>query len=289
MLTAMVTPFNETGDIDYDEVSRIVEMLIETGSDGIVVAGTTGESPTLSTEEKLSLFKYVTKVVNGRAKVIAGTGSNATAASAELTKKATECGVDGIMLVVPYYNKPSQEGLYEHFRTIAEATHLPVMLYNIPGRTSANLTVDTVVRLAEIPNIASVKEASGDFVQAAEIIRRTPDHFRLYSGDDKNTLPLMSIGGYGVVSVASHLIGTEIQAMIRAFVSGNTEEAQRLHVKWLDLFENLFIAPNPVPVKFALSQLGYGRPAVRLPLTPLTASEQTAVNELLKAVKTIRV
>ncbi len=285
LLTAMVTPFDEKGDIDFDEVTHITEMLIQSGSDGLVVAGTTGESPTLSSEEKIALIRHVVKVTDGRAAVIAGTGSNSTQASLELTKQASECGVDGIMLVTPYYNKPSQEGMYRHFRTVAEATDLPIMLYNVPGRTGTNLTADTVARLAKIPNITSVKEASGDFVQATEIVKRTPEDFRLYSGDDKNTLPLLALGAHGVVSVASHIIGSEIKDMIDAFVDGDTEKARSLHEKWIDVFEGMFVAPNPVPVKQALAELGYGRPSVRLPLVEMGEEEKRVVTELVKDIK----
>lgn len=284
LLTAMVTPFDGNNQIDWQAVTQLTEKLIESGSDGLVVAGTTGESPTLTADEKIKLFEHVVRVADGRAAVIAGTGSNATEQSVELTKRATACGVDGIMLVTPYYNRPSQEGLYRHFSTIAKATHLPIMLYNVPSRTGTNMTADTVLRLSELPNVTSVKEASGDMVQAADIIRRAPDHFRLYSGDDKNTLPLMAVGGYGVVSVASHIIGEEIKKMVDSFAQGDNEQARSLHAKWLDVFEGMFIAPNPVPVKFALSELGCGSEEVRLPLVPLNETEKNIVRELIKNV-----
>jgi len=209
--TAMVTPFDAKGYIDFQKTTYLVEYLIQHGSDSLVVAGTTGESPTLTKEEKIALFKHVVKVVNGRVPVIAGTGSNNTKESVELTKKAEEIGVDGILLVVPYYNKPNQEGIYQHFRAIAEATSLPVMLYNIPGRSGVNMLPETVIRLAEIPNVRAVKEAGGDLNQMSEIIANTPDDFALYSGDDSLTLPVLSIGGEGVVSVASHVVGDEMQ------------------------------------------------------------------------------
>ena len=217
LLTAMVTPFDQNGDIDFKATRILVNYLIENGTDGIVVAGTTGESPTLTTEEKVELFKFVAEVVNGRVPVIAGTGSNNTRASISLTKKAEEAGVDGIMLVVPYYNKPSQEGIYQHFKAIAESTSLPVMLYNIPGRSAVNMSVETIVRLSEINNIAAIKEASGNLDSMAAIIEQTPSDFALYSGDDGLTLPVLAIGGAGVVSVASHIIGNEMQEMINSF------------------------------------------------------------------------
>lgn len=284
LLTAMVTPFDDDEQIDWHEVTRIAEMLIQSGSEGLVVAGTTGESPTLSADEKIQLFRHVAQVVDGRAAVIAGTGSNSTHDTIELTKRAAECGIDGIMLVTPYYNRPSQEGLFHHFATVAEAVELPIMLYNVPVRTGTHMTADTVVRLAEIPNITAVKESSGDFVQATEIIRRTPDDFALYSGDDKHILPLLAIGAHGVVSVASHIVGSDIKAMIDAYVAGEHEQAQRLHEKWIGLFGGLFLAPNPVPVKFALAALGYGTPRVRLPLVEANEKEKNAIRELIRNV-----
>ena len=217
LLTAMVTAFDAEGELDLHRQTKVIEHLIQTGTETIVVAGTTGESPTLSKEEKLQLFKHTVEVAKGRAKVIAGTGSNNTKESIELTKKAEALGVDGIMLVNPYYNRPSQEGLYQHFKTVAESTSLPVMLYNIPGRSAVNMTVETVVRLAEVPNIKLMKEASGDLGQMTEIIRNTPDDFILYSGDDNLTIPVLAIGGVGIVSVASHVLGTEMSQMIHVF------------------------------------------------------------------------
>lgn len=286
LITAMITPFDENEQIDWNEVTRLTEMLIRNGSDGLVVSGTTGEAPTLSADEKVKLFRHVVEAADGRAAVIAGTGSNSTSDSVDLTKEAAACGVDGIMLVTPYYNKPSQEGLYRHFCTVAAATELPILLYNVPGRTGTNMTADTVVRLAEeIPNIMAVKEASGDLVQATEIIRRTPDQFRLYSGDDKHTLPLLAIGGHGVVSVASHFIGKEIKQMIDAFVSGEIHRSQRIHGKWIDVFEGIFLAPNPVPVKWILSHFGYGSPTVRLPLIEANKEEQKALLQLIEDVR----
>ena len=217
VLTAMVTPFNQNGDIDFEATKGLVNHLIANGSDGLVVAGTTGESPTLSHDEKVALFKYVVEVVNGRVPVIAGTGSNNTKESIELTKEAELVGVDGIMLVAPYYNKPSQEGMFQHFRAIATSTVLPIMLYNIPGRSVVNMEADTIIRLSRLENIVSVKEASGDLDQVAEIISKTSDNFSVYTGDDSMTLPTLSIGGTGVVSVASHIIGNEMQEMVQQF------------------------------------------------------------------------
>ena len=268
VVTAMVTPFDASGDIDFPATAALVEHLIETGSDALVVAGTTGESPTLSADEKIDLFKFVVDTVQGRIPIIAGTGSNNTRASITLTRGAEEAGADAIMLVTPYYNKPSQEGMFQHFQAIAAATHLPVMLYNIPGRSVVNLSVDTIVRLAAIDNIVSIKEASGNLDAAAEIIERTPDTFSLYSGDDGLTLPLLAIGGTGIVSVAAHIIGREMQEMVSSFKAGDTAKAAQLHRTLLPVMNSLFAAPNPVPVKSALNWSGVAVGGVRLPMIP---------------------
>ncbi|RZI52931.1 4-hydroxy-tetrahydrodipicolinate synthase [Aeribacillus pallidus] len=275
--TAMVTPFDNNGNIDFQKTEKLVEYLIHHGTDSIVVAGTTGESPTLTTEEKLALFKHVVSVVNKRVPVIAGTGTNNTRASIELTKKAEQTGVDAIMLVTPYYNKPNQEGIYQHFKAIAESTHLPVMLYNVPGRTSSSIAPETVIRLSEIDNIVAIKEASGDLDNMAKIIEKTPDDFALYTGDDSLTLPTLSIGGDGVISVASHVVGDEMQEMIQAFLSGDVKKAGSLHRRLLPLMKELFKAPNPVPVKAALQIKGLDVGPVRLPLVPLTTDERTSL------------
>ncbi|GLH63198.1 MULTISPECIES: 4-hydroxy-tetrahydrodipicolinate synthase [Bacillaceae] len=281
IVTAMVTPFDHKGNIDFAKTTKLVDYLLENGTDSLVVAGTTGESPTLTTEEKVALFRHVVSVVNGRVPVIAGTGSNNTHASIELTKKAEEAGVDAVMLVAPYYNKPNQEGLYQHFKAIAESTSLPVMLYNIPGRSVVNMSVDTVVRLSEIPNIVAIKDASGNLDTMTEIIARTREDFLLYSGDDNITLPVLAIGGAGVVSVASHIIGNEMQQMIAAFEAGELAKAAKLHQKLLPIMKGLFAAPNPVPVKTALQLKGLDVGSVRLPLVPLTEQERIELMNLL--------
>lgn len=285
VLTAMVTPFNQHGEIDYNATRTLVNYLIANGTDGLVVAGTTGESPTLTTDEKVSLFKFVVDVAAGRVPVIAGTGSNNTRASISLTKQAEEAGVDGIMLVTPYYNKPSQEGMYQHFKAIAEATSLPVMLYNIPGRSVVNLLVETLVRLSEIRNIVAVKEASGNLDDMAEIISQTPADFTLYSGDDGLTIPILSIGGAGVVSVASHIIGNEMQELVSLFKNGHVQEAAVLHRNLLPIMKALFAAPNPSPVKAALNLQGVQVGGVRLPLIPLSEDEKSALQNVLEASK----
>lgn len=283
VLTAMVTPFDQNGEIDFNATKTLVEHLITNGTDGLVVAGTTGESPTLTTGEKIELFKCVVEAAAGRVHVIAGTGSNNTQASMSLTKLAEETGVDGIMLVAPYYNKPSQEGLYQHFKTIAESTSLPVMLYNIPGRSIVNISVETVVRLSEIPNVVSIKEASGNLDAMAEIISKTPSDFTLYSGDDGLTIPVLAIGGAGVISVASHIIGNDMQEMINAFKNGDVQKAAATHRNLLPIMRALFIAPSPSPVKAALNLNGIQVGGVRLPMVPLSNKEQSALEKVLQA------
>jgi len=279
----MVTPFDANGEIDFSATKNLVEHLIESGSDGLVVAGTTGESPTLSTEEKVQLFQFVVETVQGRIPVIAGTGSNNTRASISLTKQAEDVGVDAIMLVTPYYNKPSQEGMFQHFQAIAASTRLPIMLYNIPGRSVVNLSVDTVVRLSQIDNIVSIKEASGNLDAAAEIIERTDDSFTLYSGDDSLTLPILSIGGNGIVSVAAHIIGNEMKDMITNFRNGNNTAAAAAHRKLLPVMNALFAAPNPVPVKTALNLSGVEVGSVRLPMIPLNEQETLTLRQVLSS------
>ncbi|MDE0583466.1 4-hydroxy-tetrahydrodipicolinate synthase [Planococcus sp. SIMBA_143] len=285
VITAMATPFDSDGEIDFQATTNLVEYLINNGSDGIVVAGTTGESPTLSTDEKVALFVHVVTVADGRAKIIAGTGSNNTRASVALTQQAEQAGVDGIMLVTPYYNKPSQEGMYRHFEAIANATALPVMLYNIPGRSVVNLSVDTIVRLSLIDNITCVKEASGDLDAASEIIERTSSDFAVYSGDDSLTLPMLSVGGTGIVSVASHIIGNDMQEMIKLFRTGDTAGAAALHRKLLPTMKALFAAPSPSPVKAALNLSGVPVGGVRLPMLALTEEETATLQQFLPSAK----
>ncbi|MGN1387019.1 MAG: 4-hydroxy-tetrahydrodipicolinate synthase [Bacillus sp. (in: firmicutes)] len=281
VITAMVTPFDHKGNIDLAKTTQLVNYLIENGTDSIVVSGTTGESPTLSTEEKLALFQHVVKVANKRAKVIAGTGSNNTYASIELSKKAEKIGVDGLLLVAPYYNKPNQQGLYEHFKAIAESTELPIMLYNIPGRTAVTIATDTIVKLSAIPNIVALKESTGDLAAATAIIANTDESFKLYSGDDYLTLPMLAIGAAGVVSVSSHIIGNEMQEMIKAYQSGETEKAAFMHQRLLPVMNGMFIAPNPTPVKTALQMKGIDVGSVRLPLVPLTGQERENLSTIV--------
>ncbi|MGG3942463.1 4-hydroxy-tetrahydrodipicolinate synthase [Peribacillus psychrosaccharolyticus] len=279
--TAMVTPFDKKGNLDFGKTATLINYLIENGSDSLVIAGTTGESPTLSAEEKIALLRHVVNVVDKRVPVIMGTGSNNTYASIELTKKAEANGADAVMLVAPYYSKTNQEGLYQHFKAIADSTALPVMLYNIPGRSAVNIEPETICRLSKISNIIAVKEASGNLNAMTEIIANTDDEFRLYSGDDALTLPVLAIGGAGVVSVASHVVGNDMQQMIQSFVTGDLREAAREHQRLLPLITALFAAPNPTPVKTALQLSGIDVGGVRLPLVPLTEQERTTLSDLL--------
>lgn len=286
LITAMVTPFDANGKINWDETARLIDYLIvDQKSDSLVVAGTTGESPTLSEEEKLRLFQFVVEHSAGRSKVIAGTGSNDTAHSIELTQKAEQCGVDGILLVAPYYNKPNQEGLYRHFKAIAEATSLPVMLYNVPGRTGISLSAATTLRLANIPNIVATKECAS-LDQVTQIVAGAPENFIVYSGDDSAALPALSVGAYGIVSVASHVAGSIMKDMIDAYLNGNVQEAAGLHQKLFPLFKGLFECPEPLPnpsaVKFALEERGYQVGRVRLPLVPPSENEASYIQKVLE-------
>jgi 4-hydroxy-tetrahydrodipicolinate synthase len=277
VITAMATPFREDGAVDYDRAAELARRLVDSGSTGIVVAGTTGESPTLSDEEKLQLLRVVKEAVGGRAAVLAGTGTYDTAHSVHLSREAQRLGADGLLVVVPYYNRPTQEGLYRHFKTVAESTDLPVLMYNIPTRTGTNMLPETVARLSEVRNVAGIKEASGSLDQVSEIRRRTPEHFLIYSGDDSLTLPYLSVGAVGIVSVASHLVGREIAEMIAHFQAGRVEEARRIHLRLFPLFRALFVAPNPVPLKAALEMAGFPVGKPRLPLVEATPKEREQI------------
>lgn len=285
VLTAMITPFNEDGSMNYVVAEKLAAHLVDQGTDTLVVCGTTGESPTLSWDEEYELFQVVKKAVAGKAKVIAGTGSNSTDEAIDATQKAAKLGLDGSLQVVPYYNKPPQEGLYRHFRAIAEASpDFPIMLYNIPGRTGQNMTPDTVVRLAEIPNIVAIKEASGNLDQVGFIRHSTSSDFKIYSGDDSLTLPMLAVGATGVVSVASHLVGNDIQSMVQSFEKGDVQAAEQTHRKLLPLFKALFVTANPIPVKLALVLQGWQVGQTRLPLYdalgPVEATLRPVMEEL---------
>ena len=282
LLTAMVTPFDEEGAVDYEQAKKLALALLNSGSDGMVVVGTTGESPTLIRDEEIRLFGEVKSVVGERGAVIAGTGSNSTAEAVAATREAERTGVDACLLVVPYYNKPAQEGLYQHFKTIAQSTGLPCIMYNVPSRTVVNLSADTVIKLSQIDNIIGVKEASGDFEQISRIISNTSDDFIVWSGNDSDTLPILTLGGYGVISVASHLVGNQISEMIDSFIKGKVDEAADIHRRLLPLVNALFIVSNPILVKYALNHIGFyvGKP--RLPLTEPDEESAALIKDTLK-------
>jgi 4-hydroxy-tetrahydrodipicolinate synthase len=263
----MVTPFTPEGAVDYAQAGRLSLALLESGSDGLVVAGTTGEAPTLSTEEKLRLFAEVKRAVGSAGAVMAGTSSYNTAESVELSREAERAGVDGLLLTCPYYNKPTQEGIFRHFEAIARATSLPCILYNIPGRTSVNMTPETIVRLSHIPNIVGVKEASGNLEQVAHVVENSREDFLVWSGNDGDTLPILSVGGYGVICVVSHLVGNQMKGMIGDYLAGRVEEAARTHRRLLPLISTLMTAAsNPIPIKYALNVVGFSVGGLRLPL-----------------------
>ncbi len=282
VLTAMVTPFTAEGSVDYATAEKLADYLAQHGSDGIVVAGTTGESPTLTWAEEYELFQVVIKAVAGRSKVIAGTGSNSTQEAVEATQKAAHLGMAASLQVCPYYNKPSQEGLYQHFRAVAQGCDMPLILYNIPGRTGVNLEPETVARLAQQTNIVAIKEASGAVNQTMAIRALVGPEFQIFSGDDLLTLPLLSLGASGVISVASHLVGPEIQQMIGAWNRGDTIEAQRIHYRLLDLFKTLFLTTNPAPLKAALTLMGWSAMHLRLPLVAVPPSIEDRLRDVLK-------
>lgn len=282
VMTAMITPFDVEGQVNYAVAEKLADYLVNHGSDALVICGTTGESPVLSWDEEYELFRVVKQAVGDRVPIIAGTGSNSTAEAVTHTQKAAQLGLAGSLQVVPYYNKPPQEGLYQHFRAIAAASpDLPLILYNIPGRTGQNLQPETVVRLAEIPNIVAIKEASGNLDQVSQIRRLTPPEFALYSGDDSLTLPLLAVGGQGVISVASHVAGPLIQQMVQAFQAGEVSTASELHLRLFPLFKALFTMTNPIPVKAALRLRGWAVGAPRLPLCDITPEAEALLKTAL--------
>jgi len=285
LLTAMVTPFDAQGEVDYQQARRLALSLLDSGSDGVVVSGTTGESPTLSKEEKLRLFAETKSALGNRGTVVAGTGSYNTKEGQGLTKEAEKIGVDACLLVVPYYNKPTQQGLWEHFKAIAQSTTLPCILYNVPSRTVTNLAADTVIKLSQIDNIVGVKEASGNFGQIAEIIHRKKEDFLVYSGNDSDTFPILALGGYGVISVASNLVGIQIKDMMEKFLDGKTQEAAKLHRQLLPLVNALFVVSNPVPVKWALNYVGFPVGKPRLPLIEPDEKSADLIQATLKNYK----
>lgn len=282
LMTAMVTPFDAEDGLDVSRAQGLALKLLDEGTEALVVCGTTGESPTVFYDQKCDLFRAVVEAVDGRAPVIANAGDNCTADSVEFARKVVQLGVDGIMTVVPYYNKPPQEGMYRHFRSIAEAVDVPVILYNIPGRCVVNMTAETTLRLArDVENIVAVKEASGDLTQIAAIIDGAPDGFEVVSGDDEMTLPMMGLGATGVISVASHVAGPRLQEMIRAQVSGDHTRALKLHLEMLPLFKALFLTSNPIMVKEALALVGYTVGGPRLPLVPPTEAQTAELRRVM--------
>ncbi len=286
VITAMVTPMERSGAIDYDKVESLAKHLIESGSDTLLVAGTTGESPTLTNEEEIELVNSVKRAIANKAKIILGAGSNSTESAIEYSKFAQKEGVDAILSVVPYYNKPNQRGMIEHFSAIAQATSLPIILYNIPGRTGVNMLPETVAYLArKYDNIVGVKQSFGDMDQVTELRMLCPEDFVIYSGDDSLTLPMLSLGAHGVISVASHIFGSEIKSMIRNFKSGELIAARNMQKKLYPAFRKLFMAPNPTPVKAALAYKGYINDYVRKPLVTLTEEEKIELFKVIDSVK----
>ena len=283
VLTAMVTPFKKDLSMDYAMAEKLAVHLANNGSDGLVLHGTTGESPTLTHEEEYELYRVVKKALKGsNCKVIAGTGSNSTATTIKSTKEAERIGVDGAMIVTPYYNRPPQEGLYQHFNAVAENTGLPLIIYNIPARTGRNIETPAMARLAEIKNYVAVKEASGDLNQVEAVRKATPKEFLIYSGDDNLTYPIMERGGIGIISVASHIAGNEIKQMVSLFLSGKKAEAKTIHDRLMPLFEVLFITSNPIPVKAALEMIGLLVGGLRLPLIDANQNEKEKISKVLK-------
>ena len=281
LLTAMVTPFDDQGAVDYEQAKRLAHALLDSGSDGVVLSGTTGESPTLTIDEKMRLFSEVKESIGDKGVVIAGTGTYNTAESIELSQEAEKQGVDGLLLVVPYYNKPPQEGIYQHFKAIAGKTNLPCIVYNIMGRTGVNMTDETTIRLSQIDNIVGTKEASGDLNQIARIIGGASPGFKVWSGDDNQTFLIMSLGGYGVVSVAAHLVGNQIKQMMGYLLEGDVEKAAAEHRRLLPLFKVMFIVSNPIPIKHALNHIGFNVGNPRLPLVPLDPTSAAKVGEVM--------
>ena len=268
LLTAMITPMTEDGEIDYGQARKLAEGLIASGNDGLVIGGTTGESPSMSDEEKLRLFAEVKEAVGSDVAIIAGTTDNNHRKSVELTQEAEKLGVDGFLLTVPAYNKPQQEGLFLHFKAIAEATSLPCMLYNVPSRTSLNMEDSTTLRLAEIDNIVGVKEASSDPVQIAKIVDGAPEGFLVWSGNDDETFSVMCVGGYGIVSVAGNIMADQIKTMMGLILEGELESAAKEHLRMLPIFKALFWVTNPVPIKYAVNRAGFDAGPTRLPMAP---------------------
>ncbi len=272
-LTAMVTPFKENGDVDYEATKKLAKALLNSGNEGLVLAATTGEAPTLSWDEEMHIFSEVKNAVGDKPTLVAYTGSNSTKEAVENTEKAEKIGVDACLSVVPYYNKPSQEGIYQHFKAVSECTSLPIIMYNIPGRVVVNMTWETIVRLSQLKNIVGVKEANGDMAHVAQTISNAREGFMVWSGNDNDTFPIMALGGYGVIGVTTHLTGLQYKKMLDLILADKIKEAAAIHRKLVPLVNAMFAAPNPAPVKYALNQLGFKVGNPRLPLVPPTEKE----------------
>lgn len=285
LLTAMVTPFDENGEVDYGQAKRLAKALVASGSDGLVVAGSTGEGPSLSEEEKIRLFGEVKDAIGDEAAVVAGTSDNNFRRSIELSREAEKVGADALLLTVPAYNKPTQDGLYQHFKGIAESTNLPGILYNVPSRSALNMTAETTLRLAEIDNIVGVKEASSDAYQITRIIDTAPEGFRVWSGNDDETFSIMCVGGYGVVSVAAHLVGLQIKAMIQMLLDGSLKGAAAEHRRLLPIFKGVFVLSNPIPVKHCVNLVGFNAGPTRLPLNDPDEKSAEFLRNLLQDYK----
>lgn len=285
LLTAMVTPFTESGDVNYPQARRLATALLDSGSDGLVIGGTTGEAPAMSAEERLRLFDEVKREVGNRAAIIAGTTDNNTRGSIELSQEAEKVGVDALLLTVPAYNKPPQEGVYQHFKAIAESVSIPGILYNVPGRTALNMTAETTLRLAEIDNVIGVKEASSDPTQITTVIAGAPDGFKVWSGNDDETFPIMCTGGYGIVSVASNIIGTQVKKMMGLILEGEVESAAAEHRRLLPFFRALFWVTNPIPIRYAMLRHGFEAGPPRLPMIPAPADFKAKFDPLMDRYK----
>ncbi len=281
LITAMITPFDDEGKVDYAQAKRLANALLDSGSDGLVVSGTTGESPSLTNDEKIRLFAEIKEAIGDRGAVVAGTGNYNNAESIEMSREAENVGADGLLLTVPYYNKPPQEGMYQHFKSIAESVHIPCMLYNVPSRTSINMTHQTTLRLSQVDNIVGVKEASSDLDQIARIIDGAPDGFKVWSGNDNETFYIMAMGGYGIVSVASHLVGRQIKQMMGLLLEGDIERAAAEHHRLMPIFKGLFVVSNPIPVKHSVNQAGLKVGNPRLPLVPPDAATAAEIDEIV--------
>lgn len=290
LLTAMVTPFNADGSINYEAGADFADWLLANGSDGLVVEGSTGEAATMDMDEKVKFMQTIVARVNGRAKIVAGAGTNCTASTIDLVKKMEACGVDGVLVVGPYYNKPTQEGYYQHFAAVAKATKLPIIVYNVPGRTGGNIAPETVARLAaDFSNIVAIKEAAGNVAQTAELYRVLPEDFSIYSGDDGLILPFLSVGACGLISVLANVNGKILQQLMQAYSEGRVKDAADLNKVMVPLAKAMFIESNPIPIKAAVTKVtGIEAGAPRLPLTPISAAAEAKLDAALKAAGMIK-